>query len=138
MRRPDPPTPLPHPERRKRAGSRRLWRERRAARPTAANVVRFRLAALFAAQFFDLGTFTRMVGRHGIEAELNPIVAQGFDTFGLPLVVLAKFFLVLLVGSTVYILATGGPRRRPSPILATVVTLMAVAAGLIGGLSNLG
>jgi hypothetical protein len=138
MRRIEQATPLPYPERRKRAGSRRLWRERRAARPTAAPIVRFRLAALFAAQFFDLGTFTRMVDRHGIHAEMNPIVAQGFDNFGLPLVVFAKLMLVVLVGSIVVVLASESPRRRANPGLATVVTLMAVGAGLLGGLSNLG
>ncbi len=138
VRRIEQPTPLPFPERRRRAGSRRLWRERRRAIPTAAPIVRFRLAALFAAQFFDLGTFTGMVDRRGISAELNPIVAQGFDAFGLPLVVFAKLALVVLVGSTVVLLATEGPRHRANPGLATLVTLAAVAAGFIGGLSNLG
>ena len=47
-------------------------------------ILRFRLAALLAAQLFDFGTFTLMVGRHGIVAELNPLVAQGFVAFGLP------------------------------------------------------
>ncbi len=100
--------------------------------------MRFRLAALFAAQFFDLGTFTGMIDRHGIGAEYNPIVAQGFDAFGLPLVVVVKLALVVLVGSTVVLLASEGPRHKANPGLATIVTLAAVAAGFIGGVSNLG
>ena len=74
-------------------------------RPVRAGVVRFRLAALFAAQFFDLGTFSLMVDRHGVAAEVNPIVAQGFADWGMVLVVVAKLALVLLVGSVVVLLA---------------------------------
>lgn len=138
MRRDEVPAPLPFPERRRRAGSRRLWRERRAARPTAPPIVRFRLAALFAAQFFDLGTFTGMIDRRGIHAELNPIVAQGFNEFGYPIVVVAKLALVVLVGSIVVLLASEGPDRKANPGLATLVTVLAVAAGFVGGVSNLG
>jgi hypothetical protein len=115
-----------------------LWNERRAALPILGPIVRFRLAALFAAQFFDLGTFTGMIDRRGIHAELNPIVVQGFDTFGMPIVVLVKLALVVLVGSIVFLLATEGPGRKPQPGLATAVTLIAVSAGFLGGVSNLG
>jgi len=130
--------PLPHPERRRRPGARRLWNERRAALPIVGPIVRFRLAAMFAAQFFDLGTFTGMIDRRGIHAEPNPIVVQGFDAFGMPFFVLAKLALVVLVGSIVFLLATEGPGRKPQPGLATVVTLIAVSAGFLGGVSNLG
>ena len=105
-------------------------------RPVRVGVVRFRLAALFAAQFFDLGTFSLMVGRHGVAAEVNPIVAQGFADWGMVLVVVAKLALVLLVGSIVVLLA-GHPTRRVSLSLAAVVTVTAVAAGFTGGVSNL-
>jgi hypothetical protein len=130
-----PHEPPPLTERRRRAGSRRLWRERRAARPLGSPFVRFRIAAVAAAQFFDLGTFGRMIHRGGIEAELNPLVARGFDAFGFPLVIVAKLALVVLIGAIVVVLATG---PRPRPILASFVTVLAVAAGLVGGLSNLG
>src|SRR5688500_9022145 len=86
-------------------------------RPVRVGVVRFRLAALFAAQFFDLGTFSLMVGRHGVAAEANPIVAQGFADWGMVLVVVAKLALVLLVGSIVVLLAAP-PTRRASVGLA--------------------
>jgi hypothetical protein len=105
-------------------------------RPVRRGVVRFRLAALFAAQFFDLGTFSLMVDRHGVAAEVNPIVAQGFADWGMVLVVVAKLALVVLVGSIVVLLA-GHPTRRASLGLAALVSVAAVVAGLTGGVSNL-
>lgn len=111
-------------------------RANHAIRPVGRGIVRFRLAALFAAQFFDLGTFSVMVGRHGIAAEANPIIAQGFADWGMVLVVVAKLALVVLVGSIVVLLATR-PTRRASLGLAAVVTVVAVVAGFTGGVSNL-
>ena len=105
-------------------------------RPLRRAVVRFRLAALFAAQFFDLGTFTLMVDRHGVAAEANPIIAQGFADWGLLLVVIAKLALFVLVGSIVVLLAEH-PTRRSSLGIAAVVTVAAVVAGFTGGVSNL-
>jgi hypothetical protein len=99
-------------------------------------ILRFRLAALFAAQLFDFGTFTRMVGRHGIVAELNPLVAQGFVAFGLPILVLVKLALVLLLGSIVVLVGRDGPERRSIPGLAASITILAVIGGLVGGISN--
>ncbi len=106
-------------------------------RPVRVGVVRFRLAALFAAQFFDLGTFSLMIDRHGVAAEANPIVAQGYADWGMLLVVVAKLALVVLVGSIVALLAQRRPARRMSLRLAAVVTILAVVAGLTGGVSNL-
>ena len=71
-------------------------------------ILRFRLAALLAAQLFDFGTFTLMVGRHGIVAEMNPLVAQGFDVYGMPILVVVKFALVILLGSIVVLVARNG------------------------------
>jgi hypothetical protein len=105
-------------------------------RPVRRGVVRFRLAALFAAQFFDLGTFSMMVSRHGIAAEANPIVAQGFAVWGIPLVVVAKLALFVLVGSIVVLLAEH-PTRRASLGIAAVLSVAAVVAGFTGGVSNL-
>lgn len=99
-------------------------------------ILRFRLAAMFAAQFFDLGTFTLMVDRHGVAAEANPIVAQGFADWGMVLVVVAKLALVVLVGSIVVVLAQH-PTRRSSLGIAAVITVAAVVAGFTGGVSNL-
>ena len=111
-------------------------RANHAIRPPRRAVVRFRLAALFAAQFFDLGTFSLMVDRHGVAAEVNPIIAHGFAGWGMVLVVVAKLALVVLVGSIVVLLAEH-PRRRASLGIAAVVTVAAVAGGFTGGVSNL-
>ncbi len=107
------------------------------ARSTSAPVVRLRLAALLAAQLFDYATFTLMVERHGIAAEANPIVANGFASFGLPMVAIAKLALVVLVGAVIVLLGRGGPRHPATPRLAGLVAVLAVGAGLVGGLSNI-
>ena len=104
--------------------------------PMALSVLRFRLAALLAAQLFDFGTFTVMITRHGIEAETNPLVAHGFLTFGLPLVAAAKGALVLLVGSILVILGRAWAAAPATRRVATSVVLVAVASGLLGGISN--
>ena len=103
--------------------------------PKAA-ILRFRIAALLAAQLFDFGTFTLMIGRHGIVAEVNPIVAQGFDSFGMPILALSKVALIVLLGSIIVLLARDVPSRRPIPGLAATITLLAVIGGLVGGISN--
>jgi hypothetical protein len=69
-------------------------------------------------------------------AELNPIVAQGFATFGLPVLVLAKIALVVLLASIVVLLARDVPTRRSVQGLAALITVIAVTAGLLGGISN--
>jgi hypothetical protein len=99
-------------------------------------VVRFRLAAILAAQLFDYVTFRLMVELHGIHLELNPIVSRGYDVGGFGILLLAKLALVLLVGATIVIL---GRRSSPSVApsrLAAAVTLIAVYGGLVGGVSN--
>ena len=100
------------------------------------SILRFRLAALLAAQLFDFGTFTLMVGKHGIAAEVNPIVAQGYDTYGLPVLILVKLALVVLLGSIVVLLARDLPNRPAARGFAATISVLAVAAGLIGGISN--
>jgi hypothetical protein len=105
-------------------------------RPLEHPLVRFRLAALAAAQFFDLGTFDLMVRRHGLVAEANPIVAQGMADWGIALVVVGKLALCLFVGSLVVLLAERRPARRMNLRLAAIVTVAAVLAGLVGGVSN--
>jgi hypothetical protein len=104
--------------------------------PMALAVLRFRLAALLAAQLFDFGTFTVMIARHGIEAETNPIIAQGFMAFGWPLVAVAKGALVVLVGSILVILGRAWAAAPATRKVATSVALVAVASGLVGGISN--
>ena len=89
-------------------------------------IVPFRIAAVLAAQLFDLATFTIMVGRHGIGTELNPLVAHGFDGFGMPMVVVMKVALVVQLASTIVVLDRGGRRRHPIPGLAATIAVAAV------------
>jgi hypothetical protein len=111
-------------------------RIRAVATGTAPGLLRLRLATLLVAQLFDFGTFTVMVARHGSMTELNPLVAQGLLAYGLPLLAVAKAALVVLLGSIVVILGRSGPHRPLATRLATVLALLAVAGGLVGGVSN--
>jgi hypothetical protein len=101
-----------------------------------APILRLRLAALLAAQLFDFGTFTLMVERHGINAELNPIVANGFAAFGLPMIAVAKLALVVLIGSMIVVFAQDRHASVATRRIATFVTVVAVVSGLLGGISN--
>jgi hypothetical protein len=96
----------------------------------------FRLAAILAAQLFDFATFTIMVRLHGIDAELNPLIERGFETGGLPVLFLAKLALVVLVGSTIVIIGRGAAPRTAAARLASLVAVVAVAMGVVGGFSN--
>jgi hypothetical protein len=98
-------------------------------------VVPARVAAVVAAQLFDFATFIIMVGRHGVVRELNPLVAHGFAGFGVPMVAVMKIALVLLLASIIVVLER--PREgRPFPAMAAGIAVLAVLAGLVGGISN--
>jgi hypothetical protein len=94
------------------------------------------LAFPLAAQLFDLTTFAVMIGRHGISAEMNPLVAAGFAAFGMPLVALMKFDLIVLLSAIVVILGRDQFRRRSGWKLAALVSAFAVVGGMVGGISN--
>jgi hypothetical protein len=106
------------------------------ARTIPAAVLRLRLATLLAAQLFDFATFVVMVGRHGIVAEMNPLVAQGFLAHGLWILALAKAAVIVLVGSIVVLLGRDDTPRRINRGIATSIALLAVLGGLVGGISN--
>jgi hypothetical protein len=99
-------------------------------------ILRFRLATIFAAQLFDFATFMVMVNRRGIDAELNPVVAQGFESGGFPGLLLAKIVLIVLVSSTIVILGRDAAPSTMPARLAVIITLFAVGAGVVGGFSN--
>lgn len=99
-------------------------------------ILPFRLASVLAAQLFDYGTFTVMVGRHGIISEANPLVALGFAGFGMPMLALLKLALVVLLASTIVVLDRGRVARRSVLDLAAFVTVAGVVGGLLGGISN--
>lgn len=68
-------------------------------------------AALAAAHLFDFVSFIVMTGRHGLAAELNPIVVALAEGYGLPGLTVAKIAAVLLLGSVflVHRSAAGSP-----------------------------
>ena len=94
-----------------------------------------RIATLALAQAIDLATFAVMVGRRGPLAEANPVVADLYEQMGMPAVVLAKLALVMLVAGLVLASAARG-RRGIWAIVGGVPLALAIAAGLIGGISN--
>ena len=105
-----------------------------------------RLVTLALAQGLDLLTFDLMVGRHGVAAEANPLAASMFVTLGLPALIVGKIALVVAIGALVVAGAlivrravTDGDAPRDTRTWAAVrgVPLaLAIAAGLIGGITN--
>jgi hypothetical protein len=89
------------------------------------------VAALAAAHMFDLLSFLVMTGRHTLTAEANPIVVRLAEQFGLPGLTIAKLVAVILGASVFVVLA---PKR---PKLAAAVLFFGIAAGVVGGVSNL-
>jgi hypothetical protein len=88
------------------------------------------LVTAAAAQLLDLATFVQMMDLVGPEAEANPLVALLFSTYGLPMVAVAKVALIGLITAIVLVLSRW-PNRVTGVVLGT-----AIAAGLIGGVSN--
>lgn len=94
-----------------------------------------RVVTLFLAQSFDLATFSIMVARHGAGAEANPVVSDLFNSYGMPAVVIVK--LVLIVGVAALALAAAGQgSRKMWAFVGGLPVAVAIAAGLIGGITN--
>ena len=94
-----------------------------------------RFLTLFAAQGLDFATFNSMVAMRGADAEANPLVHELFVTMGTPAVAAAK---LLLVGLVIALGVAAAARNRQG-IWSTVGGLplaLAIAAGLIGGITN--
>jgi hypothetical protein len=89
------------------------------------------IAALALAQLFDFVSFLGMVSHHGFGAELNPLVVAVGSHFDLQGLAIAKLTMLAYVGGTVAFLARSYPR------LAMVVVTIGIAAGTIGGISNI-
>ena len=89
------------------------------------------LLLLIAAHLLDYSTFLVMIGRHGLDAELNPLVVLLVDRVGLVGLTLAKVSSVLTAASVALIIV----RRRRT--LAGVVLGFGIGGGLLGAFSNL-
>ena len=85
---------------------------------------------VLAAQMFDWSTFMVGFTRHGISDEMNPIVIALANKGGMILVSLAKFGLILFACSIALYVA---PKY---PLVARLLILVGVFAGIIGGISN--
>lgn len=89
------------------------------------------IGLLIVANAADYLTFLTMVARHGLQAELNPIVVALARDHGLLLLTLAKVSVVLLVASTFLIVG----RTRPRVAGATLA--IGITLGGLGALSNI-
>ena len=88
------------------------------------------MAALALAHAFDYFSFLVMTVRHGLAAELNPIVVQLAHEVGFLGLAIAKIATVVFACAAVWIVAR--TRRR----FAIAVLVPGVAAGVLGGFSN--
>ena len=88
------------------------------------------LGMLAVAQLFDYVSFMIMIERHGLAAELNPIVVALADNVGLIGLTLVKAGAVIFLAFAVLLLM---PRRRH---VATAVLTVGVILGVVGGVSN--
>lgn len=88
------------------------------------------LAALALAHSFDYFSFLVMLARHGLAAELNPIVVLLAQEVGIAGLTVAKVATVVFACAALVIVAR--TRRR----FALAVLVPGVVAGLVGGFSN--
>jgi hypothetical protein len=94
-----------------------------------------RFLTLLAAQGFDFATFNAMVAHHGPEAEANPLVVGMYLGLGIHAVALAKIALVALIGALGLASWIRGGRGAWA-VIGGLPLAMAIAAGLIGGITN--
>ena len=90
------------------------------------------LTLLALAHLFDFSTFLLMTSRHGLAAELNPIVVFMATEFGLPGLTIAKLASVVFLAVTAVILYRARRTR-----VATSLIMIGVLAGVVGGFSNI-
>jgi hypothetical protein len=99
----------------------------------SATIRAWRLAALLLlafAQLFDYVSFMVMIERHGLAAELNPIVVYLHENVGMFGLTLVKGFAVVFLAFTATLLM---PRRTN---VAFGVLLVGIILGIVGGVSN--
>jgi hypothetical protein len=88
------------------------------------------LVLLAAAHVFDYVSFLIMTGKHGLVAELNPIVVVLAQDYGLPGLTLAKMGSVVLLAAVFLVLR---PHRRR---WASTILTIGITVGVVGGISN--
>jgi hypothetical protein len=89
------------------------------------------IALLVAAHLFDYVSFLVMTARHGLGAELNPIVIRLAEEFGLAGLTLAKLASVVFLAFVAVLVA------RSRPKAAVTLVFIGISAGLVGGVSNI-
>lgn len=89
------------------------------------------LVAVGVAQLADLVTFLRLMARHGSAAEMNPLVATGFEGLGSVPLIVVKLALIVLISAAFAVVA----RRRAR--LSTAIASAGMVAGLMGAYSNI-
>ena len=92
------------------------------------------IATMTLAQILDLGTFVAMVQRIGLGGEANPLVAGMVEDWGLPIAAVAKLAVIALTVAVAVVLTNR--TRRTDRALGVAVVAVAIAAGLVGGGSN--
>jgi len=89
------------------------------------------LIALVAAHAFDYFSFLVMTSKHGLAAELNPVVVALAQEFGLTGLTIAKLGSVAFLAGVVILAA---PQRRK---VAGALLVIGISVGMLGGLSNI-
>jgi len=89
------------------------------------------LIFLALAHAFDYVTFLVMTSKHGLAAELNPVVVTLAEQFGLPGLTIAKLASVGFLAGVVLLAA---PQRRK---VAGALLVIGISVGVLGGVSNI-
>lgn len=113
-----------------------LARERVRGREAQPRAMTLAVLTLTISQLLDLGTFVRMIDRHGVGVEANPLVSHLVNVHGLEFVAVAKIVALAVVVAVTVVLAGSPPDRAGHPRLAHLVVAVAVVVGLVGGWSN--
>jgi hypothetical protein len=89
------------------------------------------LVLLGVAHLLDYATFFAMIGRHGLEAELNPLVVLLFERMGPLGVTIAKVAGIAFAASVAVIIV------RRHRVLAGFVLGFGILSGFVGAYSNI-
>lgn len=88
------------------------------------------LGLLAVAHFFDYASFLVLITRHTLAAEANPIVVRIATSTGIAGLTFAKVATVAFAALLILLVAPRHPR------LSMFLLFFGVAAGLVGGFSN--